>query len=339
MTPAGPTGTLAVTGVGGFIGSAAARRYLERGWRVRGLDLPGVLAPPGVELISGSVTDDDAVARAVTGADVVLHAAALVAESGDWATFHALNSLAPRRVARAAQTAGARSFVHLSSVMVHGFDYRDGANEDDPLDPADNPYCWSKIQGEFHLRDIGEAGEFHVHIVRPGDVYGAGSEPWVLRPLRHMREGTFLYVDPARSVINHVYIDNLLDAIDVIVAAGADSHGVPYIVTDGQRTLARDFWGWFAQQLPPRRFPALPGWCAEPLIGAAAGVLPDRVRRRLDLDRQSIRYLRRHGVFDISRVRALGWQPRIGLDEGLAITADQLRAQGVLGARHRAPHP
>lgn len=323
------TSTIAITGAGGFIGSAIARRYLEHGWTVRGLDLPGVTPPEGIDWHAGDITVDTDIEQFVGGADIVVHTAALVAESGDWSRFHELNAVAPRRIAESARSAGATAFVHLSSVMVHGFDYRDGANEGDPFDPADNPYCWSKIIGEHSLRGVNDPGRFRVHIVRPGDVYGPGSEPWIKRPLRHMAERTFLYVDAAHSVINHVYIDNLVDAIEVIVDAGDQADDQAFIVTDGQRTLMRDFWGWFAERGSRYRHPELPGWVAEPAIGSLARILPRGVSQRLDLDRQSIRYLRRRGTFDTSRIRSLGWSPRVGLDEGRELTLRALTEAGI----------
>jgi nucleoside-diphosphate-sugar epimerase len=323
---------VAITGAAGFIGSHLARRYLSDADVVRGLDLPGTTMPEGVEPVYGDLTDPAAITATVAGCDVVIHTAAHVAESGDWSTFYTLNAQAPREVARAARKARVRSFVHLSSVMVHGFHYRDGANEDDPFDPDHNPYCWSKIIAEYQLRGLSRPGEFNVHIVRPGDVYGPGSVPWVLRPVQHMRERTFLYVDPRRSVINHLYIDNLLDAIDVIIAGGETTSDRPFIVTDGQRTLMRDFWGWFAQRSEVTRHPALPGWIAQPAVGLLASVLPQGVATRLDLNRESIRYLRRRGVFDITRIQSLGWQPRVTLDQGRDITADWLMGIGLLQA-------
>jgi len=315
---------VAITGVGGFIGAAAAQRYLAAGATVRGLELPDVAIPDGVETVRGSLTNAAALEAVVQGADIVLHTAAIVAESGNWRDFHRINADGPVLVAEAARAAGVRSFVHLSSVMVHGFAYADGINEDGALDPANNPYCWSKINAEFALADRSVPGEFSVHIIRPGDVYGPGSVPWVLRPVQHMRERTFLYVDPKRSLINHVYIDNLLEAIDVVVAGKDATAGQQFIVTDGQRTLARDFFGWFAEYIGATRLPSLPGWLAEPLVGTVARVLPESMRRRLDLDRQSIRYLRRRGTFDISRIRELGWTPRIDLAEGRVRTAQWL---------------
>lgn len=330
--------TVAVTGVSGFIGDAVARRYADAGATVRGLDrrLPDPADPltpdadPRVEYVVGDVTRPRSLRQLVDGADIVVHTAAIVAESGNWRDFDRVNAQAPRWVALAARDAGARSFVHLSSVMVHGFDFPDACAEAGPLDHAANPYCATKIRAEHLLTGLGVPGEFAVHIVRPGDVYGPYSTPWIVRPVQHMRERTFLYVEP--SVINHVYIDNLVDAIETVVAAGDAMNGVPVIATDGAATPTREFYGYYADLLGMRWAPTVPGWLAEPAVGALAAALPGTWRRRLDLDRQSIRYLRRRASYDNSRLRSLGWSPRIALAEGRELTAAWLRRVNLLPA-------
>lgn len=330
--------TVAITGASGFIGDAIARRYVDAGATVRGLDqrLPDPADPltpdadPRVEYIVGDVTRPADLRRLVAGADIVIHTAAIVAESGDWGDFDRINARAPQWAALAARDAGVRSFVHLSSVMVHGFDFDHGVAEDGPLRHATNPYCATKIRAEHLLRDVDVPGEFAVHIVRPGDVYGPYSTPWIVRPVQHMRDRTFLYVEP--SVINHVYIDNLVDAIEAVVAAGDEWSGVPIIATDGVATPAKEFYGYYADLLGMKFAPTVPGWLAEPAVGALAAVLPEHLRRRLDLDRQSIRYLRRKGAYDNARIRSLGWTPRVDLAEGRERTAAWLRQVGLLPA-------
>ncbi|MEZ5117514.1 MAG: NAD(P)-dependent oxidoreductase [Candidatus Nanopelagicales bacterium] len=339
----GPHPVVAITGVGGFLGRAFARHHAARGAVVRGLDLPSVAAAdpglaaeleatgPGGGLVVGDVTAESDVRQLVAGADLVLHTAAIVAESGSWVAFDRVNAVAPRTVALAAREAGAASYVHLSSVMVHGFSFPEGCAEDGPLDPASNPYCASKIRSEYLLRDLHDPGTFDVYVVRPGDVYGPGSVPWVRRPVEHMRNGTFLYVDPRDAVLNHVYVDNLVDAVDALLAAGgAVAGGRPWIVTDGPRTLSREFWGRFAELAGLRWAPSLPGWLAEPLVGSVAAVLPQSWARALDLDRQTIRYLRRRAAYSSAAIRSLGWQPRVDLDEGIERTAAWLRTEGLL---------
>jgi dTDP-L-rhamnose 4-epimerase len=80
--------TILITGGAGFIGRAVARQLLLRGHRVRVLDSlieqvhgdgePPPDLPGDVELIRGDIRDADAVGRALTGADSVVHLAAEV---------------------------------------------------------------------------------------------------------------------------------------------------------------------------------------------------------------------------------------------------------------------
>ena len=216
--------------------------------------------------------------------------------------------------------------------MVHGFDFPEGCDEAGPLDPAGNPYCATKIRSEHLVLPLHSPGDFEVFVVRPGDVYGPGSVPWVRRPVEHLNAGTFLYVDPRRSVLNHVYVDNLVDAVALMLADPTQAAGRPVIVTDGERTLARDFFGRLQDMTGVRWVPSLPGPVAEAVVGGAARVLPPRLSRRLDLNRQSIRYLRRRAAYSNRLVRSLGWEPRVGLDEGMARCEAWLRAEGLLPA-------
>lgn len=325
--------TVAVTGASGFIGAAFVRRFAERGHVVHGLDL----SPAGAEavratggrFVTGAVTDADAVRAVLEGTDVVVHTAAMVAESGHWPDFVRVNAHAPREVALAARAAGARAVVHLSSVMVHGFDYPDGVGEDGPLDPAGNPYCWTKILSEREILPLHEPGAFDVFVVRPGDVYGPRSVPWTLRPVQHLRAKTFLYVDPGHALVNHVYVDNLLDAVERMLDKGAA--GRPYTVTDGVRTLAHDFFGRYQRMLGVRWVPSLSS-AAALRLARAGRALPRRWQHALDLDRESIRYLMRRGQYATARIRDLGWSPRIDLDEGMARTESWLASEGLLAS-------
>ena len=318
-------GTIGITGISGFIGSAIAARYVESGWTVRGLDRSAEPPRPDIDYVQGDVCDPEALARLVRCCDAVVHTAAIVAESGDWREFQRVNAEAPLAVALAARAAGATDVVHLSSVMVHGFDYPDRCTEDSPLDPAGNLYCTSKIRAERALRTV---EGIRIHVLRPGDVYGPGSIPWIRRPLEHMRDRTFLYV--RGSVINHLYVDNLVDALETVLGAGDASAGRAFIVTDGVATPAKEFWGWFAQEAGMRWAPTLPRGAAERIVGAATRVLPERAARRLDLDRESIRYLGRSGAYSNAAIQGLGWRPRIGLAEGRERTAEWLRSIGLL---------
>ena len=75
-------------------------------------------------------------------------------------------------------------------------------------------------------------------------------------------------------------------------------------------------------------------WAPAPVLRAAAGVLELRARvtgRPADVTREAIRYITRHAVYPNDRARdLLGWEPQVGLDEGLRRTEHWLRAERLI---------
>ena len=89
-----------VTGGGGFVGGAIARRLLERGDEVRSFSrgaYPG-LERLGVECLRGDLADADAVAAAVEGRDTVFHAAARAGVWGSLAEYERANVIGTQNV-------------------------------------------------------------------------------------------------------------------------------------------------------------------------------------------------------------------------------------------------
>ena len=324
------SGLVAITGASGFLGRALAARALVSGKRVRGLDvLPdpgGFYKSGGNEFVVGDVTQRAACAALCEGAETVYHTAAVVRESGPLSLFERINVGGTSAMLEAAKEAGVRRFVMLSSVMVFGFDYPDGVAEDGEKGGYDNPYCATKIRSEELAISRNEPSVFDVYVIRPGDVYGPGSVPWTERPTRMMAARSWLYVDSNNCLLNHVYVDNLIDAIDLVLASGKS--GLPYTVTDDQRTTVRAFFGHYQRYLGIRYIPDLPAAFAL----RSAGLL-DRVAavvgKDLPLNREAVRYVLRRGQYGIERIKALGYKPKIGLDVGMAKSVEWLRQMGI----------
>jgi nucleoside-diphosphate-sugar epimerase len=221
-----------------------------------------------------------------------------------------------------------RELVHFSSVMVHGFDFPDGVTEDGPLDPADNPYCTTKILSEEAVIRHHDPGRFDVYVIRPGDVYGPGSVPWTIRPVAMMRARKWVYVDGRGSIQNHVYVDNLLDGIDLVLARRAS--GTPFTITDGARTTVRDFFGHYERMLGARGFPDVPRALALPL-GTLAGRALAALGRPAEVNREAVRYMMRRGAYGIGKIRGIGYAPKVSLQEGMERTKAWLAREGMLG--------
>src|ERR1700712_4300553 len=119
-TAAAATPTVVVTGGAGFLGNAFVvafrRRFVADGvdGRVIALD-----RRPGPGITVGDVTDADDLVRHIAGADLIVHTAALVEESGPIETMWHVNVGGTRAVLEVAEAALV-PVVHVSSVVVHG---------------------------------------------------------------------------------------------------------------------------------------------------------------------------------------------------------------------------
>src|SRR5699024_5834000 len=108
---------ITVTGASGLLGSSVARGFVSAGHEVTTLQR----RPSGVEHavdVLGSVTDADAVGRAVDGAEAIVHLAAKVSMMGDPKDFEAVNIGGTRTLVDAALAAGVPRLVHISSPSV-----------------------------------------------------------------------------------------------------------------------------------------------------------------------------------------------------------------------------
>ncbi|HQI18451.1 MAG TPA: NAD-dependent epimerase/dehydratase family protein [Leptospiraceae bacterium] len=317
--------TALVAGGAGFIGSHAARRLHELGLRVRILDA-GPKPSRGFdefEYVQGSVTDRALVDQVMKGVDLVVNAAALVQEGGSFELFRRVNVEGAVRLAESARRSGIKLFVQFSSVMVYGFDYPAMVRETGPFGGNENPYCQTKIEGELALLQMHRPGTFDICIVRPGDVYGPGSVPWVIRPFRLMKSYQFMLVDGGNGTMNHVYIDNLIDAVILLVEKNAT--GRAYNVTDGGRTTFREYFQRLAREAGRGRLPSLPYNVARAVAWAAA--LPYKLfGRRPEVSADSIPFVTRPHPVSIEAITALGFVPRVTLDEGIERTMEWLRS-------------
>jgi nucleoside-diphosphate-sugar epimerase len=314
-----------ITGASGFIGAALADRFAALGAEVRGVD---VRSDPARAIIAGDIAQAGDWQAYVAGCDLVIHTAAIVSMRGsDPGAVWRTNALGTRHVLDAARRAGAAGLVHLSSVTVFGFAFPDGVDESYPTQPNGVPYVDTKIASEALVLRAHAAGEIAGTIVRPGDVYGPRSRPWTVLPVEELARRRFILPALGRGIFSPVYIDNLVDGI--VAAAGPAGAGGVFTLTDGVGVTTREFFGYYARLLG-RRLPVLPTGAAAALASAAA--LGGRVAgRQTEINAAAARYLARTGTYAIDRARAeLGYDPQVGLVEGMERTAVWLREQGLV---------
>jgi nucleoside-diphosphate-sugar epimerase len=225
-----PNRLIALTGGTGFIGRHLVRELSRRGYRLRVLlRRPSVLPPECASAVVGDLARPQNMAAALAGADAVIHSAGVAhGMSGLPEDDHrALNTEATIGLARAAQRAGVRRFVFLSSIRAQsGPTAADVLTEDSEPRPTD-AYGRSKLAAERGLAQL----ELDWVALRPVLIYGEGVKGNMARLIALARSSWPLPLaglDARRSLLS---LDNLATAIDFLLAAPAPLRR-PLIVAD-----------------------------------------------------------------------------------------------------------
>jgi nucleoside-diphosphate-sugar epimerase len=312
-----------ITGASGFIGGAIARRYRELGAEVAGVDLR---PDPDLGVVEGDVSEPGSWREHAAGAEVVIHSAAIVTMGGEFERFWRINTVGTRNALDAAVRAQAGRFVHLSSIVVFGADYPDGADESRPVKPTGAPYTDTKVAAEQAVLRAHAAGEIPCTIVRPGDVYGPGSDPWLLRPLAQLKSGAFALPD---GVVTPVYIDDLVDGV-VLAASEPRAAGEIFTITDGTKVDNRTFFEPYHRWLgkgDPRILPA-------PLLKTAMWPVAKIAELRgtdTDMTPATIEYFTRRNGYSTAKARELlGWEPKVSFEEGMRRSREWAEKNGLL---------
>jgi dihydroflavonol-4-reductase len=320
-----------VTGATGFTGGHLARTLAARGDTVRALvrSAAPTLAAAGIETVPGDLRDAPSIERAARGVDVVYHIAAIYRQAGlRDQEYRAVNAAAVRTVIEAAATAGVRRVVHCSTVGVHGDISHPPAAEDAPLKPGDI-YQVTKLEGERIAREAAEDTEMEVVIVRPTGIYGPGDRR-LLKLFRGVARGRFPILGSGKIYYHLTYIDDLVEGFRLCASVPAAA-GRTYILAGAEVTTLNELVAIVAEEAhvkpPGLHLPVWPVWVAGALCEAVCvplGIEPPLYRRRVD-------FFTKSRAFDISRARAeLGYAPKVGLHEGVAMTLAWYRSKGWL---------
>lgn len=328
-----------VTGGTGFTGTALVRRLKQAGHDVVALDYKDglqcdALRKMGAEVVLGSVTDRDVVAKSMQGVEYVFHLAAAFRELNVPNTFYdEVNVEGTRIVMEEAIKAKVWKFVYCSTCGVHGNVDNPPANEDAPIQPADY-YQRTKYEAEPVVTALG-AGKMEVVIMRPAAIYGPGDPERFFMIFKRVAGGTFPMFGSGKTLYHPLYIDNLVDAFMLCLARGVGNGGT-YLIADEQYYPIEEIVKAVGRALDVKvhipHYPVMPvvvaGHICEKLC-KPFGITPPIFPRRVD-------WYRQNRAFDISRAkRELGYVARIELDEGLRRTGRWYREQGYL--REAAP--
>jgi len=310
-----------VTGAAGFVGRVLAARLRADGYEVVGLDVSAESAG----ILAADIRRPGPWQEHLATCDAVVHTAALVSQTASRDAAWAANVVGTRRVIDAC--APSTRLVHCSSSAVYSPDRPPMVDESHPVRPSGRPYGDTKIASEQVVLAAQVGGEVDAIVLRPGDVYGAGSRPWTEIPVAMLRARRMVLPAFGCGLIDPVYVDDLVDCMLVAIAAPEPVTRV-YNVSAGAPVTAAAFVGEYSRRMGLRSPRVAPTPVAV-LLAEGLGRAQRLRGARSELGAGSVAMLTKTGGMSIARAqRELGWTPRIVLAEGMRRTCATIAARG-----------
>ena len=304
--------TVLVTGGGGFIGSRLCERLVQSDATVRAfvrytsraeIGLLRFLEPDilkKVEIIRGDLRDFSAVAQASRGVDIVFHLGALI--SIPYSYVHPVetvqtNVLGTLNILEACRKSGAK-LVHTSTSEVYGTALRVPIDEDHPLQ-GQSPYSASKIGADKLVESYFRSFGLPTVTVRPFNTYGPGQSTRAVIPtiVTQALAGGVVRLGNLDAIRDFTYLDDTVEGF--LLTAQADTwNGETYNLGSGE----------------------------EISIGAIAALIFRLMGKQaeIQLEKSRLRPEKSEVLRLISDNRKakleLGWQPTVGMEEGLQRT-------------------
>jgi NAD dependent epimerase/dehydratase len=311
-----------VTGAGGFIGSHLVERLVEQGADVCALVrytstggagwLDSLPVKGAVEVVRGDIGDFDSVRRVMQDRSVVFHLAALIGIPYSYCAVRSYlrtNVEGTLNVLQAARDLKLERVVCTSTSEVYGTARSVPMNEDHPLQ-GQSPYAASKIAADKLAESFHRCFGLPISIVRPFNTYGPRQSmraviPTIIGQALAGSEVRIGSLTPRRdfSYVSDT-VDGFLSSAAQEQAIGKTIHfgsGVEISIADLAQVIAR-------------------------LLHKEIRLVTEEQRERPE-DSEVERL-----CADATLARELlGWQPRVGLEEGLRRTIAWM-------ADHRASH-
>jgi nucleoside-diphosphate-sugar epimerase len=297
--------TILITGINGFFGRNLVDRWMQQHTLI-GVDLPADPIFASYDPLSWhdqinrcDLREDARDIRLLfNGVDTVIHLASKTRIDPSWENYrdyYDTNVAASQTLFKVAQEEGIKKFIYFSSSSVYGNNGTAVQAEDSPLCPS-NPYAVSKLAAEWALRVQALKGNTELIIVRPFTMYG-----------HHMAVGTYSLVvtkflqafardEPLRLAAggdqrrDFIHADDAIDALELILAQGRN--GDVFNIGTGQPVTIKQL----ADCVSSKRI-----------------IMPARVGH---VDSTCA---------DITKLRALGFEPKINVLEWLTNHVNDLK--------------
>ena len=311
-----------VTGATGFIGSRVVHKLLQNNVVVKALVLPreAILTEwaDRVVIIRGSISDSQAVEKAAAGAKTIIHLAAIVGDWGDEKKFWEFTVEGSRQIFEQALKNKAR-VVLASSIVVYGDKIQSqSCPEETGYGKTFGPYSRTKQAQEKLGWDYHKNKGLKLSVVRPANVYGPRSGPWLHDVINVLKSGAPGLISGGKMNAGLAYVDNVAD---ILILAGTleKAVGKAYNACDGMDVTWGEYFTDIAQMIGAKKPKSIP----RPLAACGAYILEAiwkflSIEKRPPVTREALNLIGSDNRIPIERIRKeLGYEPKISYVEGL----------------------
>lgn len=314
-----------ITGANGFIGSHLMQHYKSQNISVIGVDLAG----NNDDIFQGDIGEPDSIGHLLAESDMVIHTAALVSNAIADADMWRVNVLATRNLVEAAKKHKVKRFVQISSIVAYGNTAEGELDENHPVHADGGSYVLTKLASEHAVLAATANSAMELVIIRPGDVYGPGSRPWVVLPLEAINKGQFMLPAKGEGFFRPIYIDDLVRGITLAAASPNAAGEIFNLSCEGYITTAEFFsyhYHWLNKRGPLKVSTAL-----AMLAASAATKIADLTGGVNEASTATVAQLSTRCWFSIDKAeRILGWKPEMSLDSGMQASHEWAKAQGLI---------
>lgn len=324
-----------VTGGTGFTGSALVKRLISKGNEVIVLDnqkgiMHDDLVKLGAKISIGSIADKELVTKCVAGCDIVFHLAAAFRKVNlPKSVYYDTNVTAMRQLLEICKAENVRKIVYCSTQGVHGNVDNPPGDETTPIEPEDY-YQVTKYQGEEVAAEFIKDG-MDITTLRPTAIYGPGDPGRFLMLFKRVKSGMFPFFGNGQALYHPLYIENFVDAFE-LAAEKPEGKGQTYLIADEKFYHIKDIVMLIDKIMKTNAkiiyFPFWPLYAIATVVEILYKPLPwdpPIFRRRAD-------WFRQNRAFKIDKAKnELGYNPKVGLEEGLTKTYEWYRDNGYLG--------
>jgi 2-alkyl-3-oxoalkanoate reductase len=247
-----------ITGAAGFIGRKLVEGLIKEGAQVTAVDLPGIRFPDwqGVHCVSSDLSSIDELRSLCENRDLVYHLAFPVS---DWEKEEKFQSALghSENICRICSEKNIRLVITTSVVVYADRIGKGPIDEETPYGHPNGHYMAYKQKQEVIALNYVRGAKADIRIVRPANVYGAGSKPWVIEVARVLAKNIPGLIDGGKGRAGLVLVDNLVEVL-LLVALVDKARGQIYLAADENNITWHYYFSKIAELIganPPKSIP------------------------------------------------------------------------------------